>query len=1023
MGVPIKTWLYFIADFQNRTARVENGVVKMLGGDPVPLPENPSGWREIQVGLGTNAAYFSLNRNFSVPLTFVGDGATIIRKYMYGGKGYEEELYLIILKWDPSDGVYKLEYKGKLDIPKQTDQLLNGVLVNSMEGGVVGYVNANDGQTYEFDNTVNNPKCIPVLFDGMNFAQRYNYVYGAGTDASEFIMDGDTDFLHVFPSVLQNAEGIDFDTVKSDSIVPEYLSFADILPYVQQSNNYILYRPYAFQVTTGGQIKWALASGPGSFHVDIYYYTSLGNRYDVVLNHLVGGTFVNPEIIPIPVMNINLAENEKIFLFVQRIEGGGGLFRIGIFEGTKITYDFVTSNQPSVAYAWRPLDMLKALIEKMSDGKCTADSVHLAAHNNQVIIGGESLANITDAVAKVMFKDFFAHYDVEYSMGLTVVNGVLYMEKLDTLYAEGAEIMDIGEISAVRVQYAEDRICNSGKFGYKKQDYRQGDGRYEVNGTTEWKFPVSSVKREFNKVSPWRTDPTGIELVRKTSFSAQPVDDRSDNQIFVVNISANQDANGNFLLNRVNYDVINGVIDNTIYNVEEMTPARIARAHASVIKSLLIQLPGTQLTYNTSDRNSNLVTTKDGITIAESGNIQVGAMGAPLFLPYYLLFELKVPLNFISIFSAFNAGGHIKATYLGNELYLLPIGEMSSKPASQEVQEWKLLISPKTPLSTLNSLSLEGFFTTDAMNNTIFVSDLNPVHFTKYGYVTPAQFHHKEIYDARFERRNDRFTEQPEYLQKWQKTDSIKLQFVTAGYGALTLKVFDAKGYQIEIKAFDIVAEAAVKLPYVLQQIEIDLSTYAEGIIGMSVYADPEVPLLLSEWMEVAEDWPETYRLDYWNTNNKFSAYFAAWRPCIRVEANFMPIDPDADFTDYEDELKDLEMLEGRPFDRRDLIVGAGNGIPDWMARKIRFMLLLNRCAVEGDYWTRSPQSKFEKANAVPGWPMYYYLIQVWPTRANTGLSITPDSVPNDDTISYTLDAAALGRGAGLINIEAKNNP
>jgi hypothetical protein len=347
-----------------------------------------------------------------------------------------------------------------------------------------------------------------------------------------------------------------------------------------------------------------------------------------------------------------------------------------------------------------------------------------------------------------------------------------------------------------------------------------------------------------------------------------------------------------------------------------------------------------------------------------------------------------------------------------------------AKPATSEPQQGKLRISVETPLSTLQSLSLQGIFSIDSVNNTIFISDLNPIHLSKYG-TNNNRF--QGVYDNQFQLRNNTYQTQPAYLQKWVNTRAMPFQFVTSGYGILSVKIHDANGRLIDSEDCTLVPDPAVLSPYVLQQCTLDVSAL-EGRHTFTVY-DGTTPLFISEWVDLADSWPNCIEFSYYHTTNKFNTYWDNFRPSIFVEANILPLQPQVDGTEYVDELKNNETLDGRTWDLRTLQIGGnsnigGNiaGIPDWMVRKMNIILILNRTSFEGYRWSKAKNEPLQ-ALFPSNSPLNAYRIDISPSIAVTGLVFTGTPEPLTDSFAATMDASSLGiDGGGVIDIEVKND-
>ncbi|MGL5890484.1 MAG: hypothetical protein ACRC3B_11395, partial [Bacteroidia bacterium] len=94
------------------------------------------------------------------------------------------------------------------------------------------------------------------------------------------------------------------------------------------------------------------------------------------------------------------------------------------------------------------------------------------------------------------------------------------------------------------------------------------------------------------------------------------------------------------ILKRATYSAISGIPEPAkIFNIESLTPMRIVLNHFRYINSLLYDLVGTKVKFETADRNSALSTTLNGVTIAENGDYTITADRH--FLPWW--FEFSVP--------------------------------------------------------------------------------------------------------------------------------------------------------------------------------------------------------------------------------------------------------------------------------------------------------------------------------------------------------------------------------------------
>lgn len=1024
MGIPTKNWLYFIGDNKGKTARISNGVVSMLAGPPVPLAQNPQGWQDIEVGFATDFKYNSLNRMATIPMNFIGDGAEILRYFMYEGKGFNEDLYVIALKKSYENGKYELQYSGKLDMSKAKDNPLIGVEVPAKEGGIMSYIAANESVIYEIDSTSANTDTESVLFDGASFKDIYQFGYGDPQGVTIGI--GTADYFSI-PSVFFQQEGLSFNVVYSENVVHvNFDTLADLTANYAKAG-YLMYFSDAAQSLKEIKIKGQIIMAPFLFNttIDLFYYTSRGRSLPLA----TGVALTDPATPIIIDTTVELYSDEQIYLIAKPYPGVLVADTFRLYD-IVLNYEIITKKAPTTALGFSPLAVWKALINKITEGQYTAESAYFTANKNIKLFSGESLRNIPTAKFKTSLDDFFNFYDAILPMGIRIDGNVAYMEPLTDLYGDGADILDFGELSKVEVNYAFNALANSAKFGHSTLTSDVIAGISDFNGINQFLLPITALKKELNKAGKYIASVYDIEVNRQPVNTLSNDSQKADNNIFVANVSETTDADGNKLLYRKEYSEISGVVNaEDIYNIEQLTPARMLRANGPILRPIVEQQGNNAIQFISSNKNGHLITNEGGVIIDERANVPYTDLGPGLWHALDLNFVVPTPMAFASQLVAVNKG-ICKGQYMGNEIKFLPIGEMKSKPATEETQEMRMRLSTLTPLAVINSLSLAGTFSIDSMNNTIFISDLNSFHFSKVNNGLPASVTYKGIYDAPFEDRQNLNEYPRKYLQKWAKTEElVQLQFVTKGYDLLTVALVDYYGNLVSGRTCSIATNPGVLLPYVLQEVEIDISGLDNGIYRW-VIMDGQNKLFRSEWFNLADEWYDTFLFEYSDTVNKYNTYFSpTFAPKIRVEANFLPLQPQSESTEYVDDIHDVEMLDGTTWDQLTLVLGGksiipgeSQGIPDWMARKLNYILLLNQCIIENVKYSKAKAENIEPV-LTSFMPLNVYTINVVPANASTGLVY--EGVPTPMTTSFvaTMDASSFGiAGDEIIDIEVIND-
>jgi hypothetical protein len=1163
MSFPRKIWLHFICrkiDANSYTTLYyEDGVVKE-STLPKPLPQHPQGWKDIEVAFGTNQKYFSLNRSFSVPLKYVNDGADILRYCYYKGKGYEEELYAVIGRWNRDTGIVELEYRAKIDLLKFEDNPVEGVTVNTIEGGVLSYLSSRDSTSYEIVCDETNPKTIKVQFDGINLVDKFNY----SVIPTVALADAN-DFRHSVPSVFLNNEG---DSVGIAFGSEDYGSFPNVSPSFDNLAGYI-FKPLlsAVSIRLFGTYKVQLVGTTHDGTYSLHYIIGTGTSSAQTI--LGTQAFIGDGVLEFTFdVTINLNQNEALYLEGEYNNSGstsGNDFNI---LESNFSISFISKNPNSTAYGLFYYDYMQQLVQKMTDNRFTLDSDFFRDKKDLVVTCGDALRNtdktsantpIKNYIISASFSDAFQSGSSIYDLGIKVIDDVIWIEPKTDLYNDDTQIFDLGEINELKISTAEEYLINTVNVGYPDQRYDQRNGKFEFNSTQQYLLPVTAVNKALDLTSKFRADSFGIEFIRglansdttdnlgdKTPFfvvvdengsiSTFDLDATKNPQIGISNgkiqfdtitnnggseaylsvnsaktdftyifastlsfsiqatvygnISGSGTGTFNLKLNgsviatdsvpatqgffrigfdmvenlstgdvvtieysgspvvditsagldiisnsiapiftynlkRVAYDSITGVTDNTVYNVE-ISPKRMLLNHGAYLKSLLYQLQDQKITFQTGAKNTQLSTTKDGVTIAESADVQVMSLQDPIFIPYILEFKAPSPYTFAQTLSQLGTG-YIKGTFNGYPVYGLPIGEMKAKPASDEVQTWKLLAAPNNNLNTLLQLQSISLF---ILNMDAYLKILNicPVHFVKYNFTPNSKYHHKDIYDDWADERFNDFLYLPKnynnsYLQKWQKNDVIKIPVITAGLGQLTLYVYDKDGKDYTSILFDIITDSVIQTPHTSQMCTVNLTDFDEGEYLFVIKAG-STALAVSEWQSVKVDQGiNCFLFEFSNTYNKLN-YFTTWGTLsLRSEAWFHPWEPDSSFVDYEDEPGDIELLNGIPSLKRTLELGEGQGVPEYMIMKLNEILLLNRVNIENAQYVRLPDSKFNITKPEDkGYPFYYASIDVKKAINDTGLVLdeTGIEIPRP-MVAYTLDAQMFGDGSGVINIEVQD--
>lgn len=101
-----------------------------------------------------------------------------------------------------------------------------------------------------------------------------------------------------------------------------------------------------------------------------------------------------------------------------------------------------------------------------------------------------------------------------------------------------------------------------------------------------------------------------------------------------------------YYLKRGTYDIITGLLSpDGVFNLEDMTAARLMRIHGNWIRSMMQGFEDSFLYFRSTEKNKELFTSKDGVIYDEDADVRIRDLAAPLFNPRYFEIEVKVPID------------------------------------------------------------------------------------------------------------------------------------------------------------------------------------------------------------------------------------------------------------------------------------------------------------------------------------------------------------------------------------------
>lgn len=701
-----KDFLYFLVDEFGRSFYVENGIVQ-LSAQPRPLEFTPEGWEEITVQNVRNQKYFALDRNFTLPLDFVEDGA-IILKDAYYKKGLLAKVFLVISKQELFyDGIeygyhYKSYYRGALDFT-EFNHVGPKVTISITEAGPVKYIKANENAVYEFE--VDVPEAIKIKMDGIELkgTKRFiviepTYNHGIGTDTKEMIpMQESTSegyFFNIgFAETAGSITDADYDFIHGEDLSTSdkwngIITDADTITMTMHMEGMI-------RKNLSGSGFWGPRVG-----LDVKLETSTGRLFTLFnLSHDFGPVFANaqPWAFSVTSAPITLLKDETFFIYtVPTTFQSNNNWQWE--EGT--VFEYLTTDRYKTTYikALPPLYLFKKLVEKVTGGRYQADSTLLAQYFNIPITCGDAIRGIAGAKIKTSLSQFFQAMNTVHGAGMGEIGGVVRLETKG-YWVDYTDPIDLGEVKELSVKPAAEYLFNLLRIGYQPQDYDDVNGRQEFNNTNQYTGPEIEESKTVEFISPYRADCYGAEFQRLNLEGKTTTDSDSDNDVFMIHtttVPITDPVEGQvYELNRNLNTGATGLLEpDSVFNIF-LSPARCLQRNGSYIHSCFYKMDAENLIWQTTDKNPDLVAGG----VVEKANVNIGSLASAFFTPNILEFEAPSPVNLVELLAASPARA-FKFSYLGIQLKGIAV-KVGIRSADYAAQTFTLLSAPDNDLEQL----------------------------------------------------------------------------------------------------------------------------------------------------------------------------------------------------------------------------------------------------------------------------------------------------------------------------------
>lgn len=625
--------------------------------------------------------YGGVLRTYTDSITFSLDGYKIL-KAAYLKYGYVAEVIFEVETLDHSNYSYKPLFTSNVNFAEWNDTGLEAT-VKLLSSGLWEKLLAKE--TTDFEYLLSGSDVVNVILPGVAFSEKADWITPQQVNPIR------NDYIPEL-SLVQNDTAVGFLTVQNTSNEED--------PVLSTSTNWFARAERNLSTRIKGNLQGIavknLLQSSTLFNIEVVNQSgSLRYLVGIVQAINFGGTPFNYDFD----VNLNLSDDEKLFLRVRKVNGSPGANNNYLTFNSDgeffISYNSVSD--PSNCKAIKIYDLYKRIINRI-DPTVDVDSYLLKSTwiKDLLITSGNGIRELAGATININFKDFFDSCNGWESVGFGFDSDKWRIEQLPFFFRPVPVLSDQLDISGrPNFSTAIDLIFSSLQVGYNDGNTDNTDGQFEYNSGQQWAMPQSAIPREENWKSPIRADQYGIEKLRR-DFIKKTNDTSSDNDTFAVHCY--QDGDNWRPILGSSYVSVSGMAsqlgNETAYNLA-LTPKENLIRHKTYLASIFIKLQNRFIEFASAEKNKELEFVRPGnpnFRLKQDESISVASLGEPYFMPVYATINAKLPVDFMRKVDLTGGFGYISFNY-DNQVYKGFIIEASQDLKSNEERELKLLLT------------------------------------------------------------------------------------------------------------------------------------------------------------------------------------------------------------------------------------------------------------------------------------------------------------------------------------------
>lgn len=209
----------------------------------------------------------------------------------------------------------------------------------------------------------------------------------------------------------------------------------------------------------------------------------------------------------------------------------------------------------------------------------------------------------------------------------------------------------------------------------------------------------------------------------------------------------------------------------------------------------------------------------------------------------------------------------------------------------------------------------------------IQISLLNPIRFIDTTNINAGFDGNFSIFQNNYD------TQSKCYFQKWQSSDTLKLQ-VVADEVPSSIEFWNGIDKVVDTVAWVLNPYVIVAFPDLsVYEIEYSFSTLPTGFYQIH-FGD-----FISEPINVQTEHPKTLLISYSNSENNYSCIFETGIIFnFRVEGQIQNFKPKNDLVVYNDQMRSLKQLFSQAYRSFTLMIGYGRGVAEWVVDKFNYI-------------------------------------------------------------------------------------